>query len=113
MSMPVWINHYTTNESPYATKVSMTGGIHIWFSYNEIIAIETPWDGLVASVNVWTRSTGKHLDAISHPSDRIKHSEFRKRVDELEKRLRLAHKHARSLTLMKRLEEADRNGQDE
>lgn len=52
-------------------------GMKVWFSYQTVIAFETPKTGLVVSENCWGPTTGKHLNWISsHRSHRVKREEF-------------------------------------
>lgn len=61
-----------------------TGSLRLYFSYTTIVAFETPNSGLVISENVWSNTTGKHLNMIyANKRARIPHSEFEQRVNQL------------------------------
>lgn len=46
-----------------ALKIN-TPGITIYYSYDTIVAYEDIHDGLVCSKNIWSNTTGKHLNWI-------------------------------------------------
>lgn len=49
--------------SPNLTEVSI-GLIDYYFSYETCVAARLPGMGLVVSQNVWSKTTGKHLNTI-------------------------------------------------
>lgn len=105
--MSISLSHYTTNDSPNALELSLMGWVVIWFSYETVVAFESPWTGRVVSENVWSRTTGKHLNAIcSNHAHRVDHTTFQALYDEFERRLQLAFKHMKSLTLLEAVEHA-------
>lgn len=57
------------------------GNITLYFSYETVVAFRTPQTGFVVSENVWSRTTGKHLNWISGKSDRIPHAEFERKLE--------------------------------
>jgi len=100
------LDYYMPNESGNAIRVSVCG-IVFYFSYSIVVAYYTHATGLVASHNVWSRTTGKHLNFIcSDHSDRTDYDTFAKGLVEVERRMATAMKHMDNLELMKRLEEA-------
>lgn len=56
------------------------GDIMIHFSYETPIQYYTPETGIVTTENVWGPTTGRHLNAISNPQDRIPWKEFQDRI---------------------------------
>jgi hypothetical protein len=68
----------TTGSNALAVQ---TGNLTLYYSYQTVIAFRSPEKGLVVSENVWSRTTGKHLNAIS--GDRIEYSEFHKQLSEV------------------------------
>lgn len=57
-------------------KVLTIGGLHLWLSYNTVVAFSK--DGMLyCSENIWTRTTGKHLNYVcSDKSERINNNNF-------------------------------------
>jgi hypothetical protein len=63
--------------SPTMTFVTV-GSLELAFSYTTIIAFRAgagPW---VKSENVWSRTTGKHLNEV--PGERIAHADFQAKL---------------------------------
>lgn len=59
----------------------------LYYSYETIVAYDDVTDGLVVSENVWSTTTGKHLNWIqSDKKKRVKHSEFLVMLEEMLKR---------------------------
>jgi hypothetical protein len=54
----------------------------IWFSYEAIIGFSLPSVGTIISTNVWSTTTGKHLNMISRTLPRVKNEEFNRLVAE-------------------------------
>ncbi len=65
------------NYGAHTLQVSI-GTVVLYFSYKTLIAFRTPETGLVVSENVWSRTTGKHLNWIDggNKEDRKGRSEF-------------------------------------
>ena len=60
------------------------GDVTLYFSYETIIAFEAPGYGLVVSENVWSMTTGRHLNAINpNKSIRLPRAKFEKLLDEV------------------------------
>lgn len=60
-------------------KAVQLGDVTLYFSYETLIAFEGP--ELVISENVWSRTTGKHLNWISRDKDkRVPYSKFKERA---------------------------------
>lgn len=65
-------------------KVVYFGKVKLWFSYSTIVAFYTPETGFVISENIWSRTTGKHLNYIDRDKDkRINNKEFEKKLGEV------------------------------
>lgn len=59
------------------------GNLDLYFSYETVVAFRSPKTGLVISENVWSSTTGKHLNWINPDKDRrVKHEEFEKLLKE-------------------------------
>ena len=71
-------------QSPTLTYVTV-GDVELAFSYETVVAFYDR--GWVLSENIWSRTTGKHLNEIAAPSHRIPHEEFTERLDALLGRL--------------------------
>lgn len=68
---------------PNAIAVTVSG-MTFFYSYNTLIAFEDK-EGLIISENVWSNTTGRHLNAIEPDNKkRLKHMIF---IEEVEKRL--------------------------
>ena len=74
---------YTTGQGP-AIKV-VVGNITLYFSYHTVIAFRAPGYGLVVGQNVWSPTTGKHLNEIDggDKKSRLPYTDFRRLLDEL------------------------------
>jgi len=60
------------------------GDVLLYFSYETIIAFEAPEFGLVVSENVWSVTTGGHLNTINpNKSIRLPRAKFEKLLDEV------------------------------
>lgn len=65
--------------SPTSKALSF-GNATIYFSYETIIAVEDS-DGLIIRENSWSKTTGKHLNAINSNHDlRISGEEFKEKL---------------------------------
>jgi hypothetical protein len=70
------MDYSSKNYGANALCVSI-GIIDLYFSYQTVVAFRSPEDGLVVSENVWTVTTGKHLNSIQpDKSCRIDYGEF-------------------------------------
>jgi len=60
------------------------GDLELYFSYETLVAFQSPETGLVVSENVWSTTTGRHLNEI-HPNKdiRIPYEEFHKKQIEV------------------------------
>lgn len=70
-------------EYPTLTYVTI-GSVMLAFSYETIVAFRAPASGWVVSENVWSGTTGKHLNAVAgnkHP--RTPRAEFEERLEGL------------------------------
>ncbi len=58
------------------------GKITYYVSYKTVVAFETRDDGLIVSRNVWSNTTGKHLNHIDsgNKKDRLPREEFKRRL---------------------------------
>lgn len=48
----------------------------LWFSYNTMIAFHFAGQKKVVSENVWSKTTGKHLNMLSDKKDRVPYTTF-------------------------------------
>ena len=84
------ISNYGQHKSPnygvHTLNINM-GKIEFYYSYETIVAYWDKKDGLVCSKNVWTVTTGKHLNWIEpDKSRRIENKKFQKMLEEATKR---------------------------
>ena len=65
--------------------------LQLFFSYNTVVAFNHPSTGLVVSENVWSTTTGKHLNWIDYGAKgrRIQNFEFKQKLESLLNRLNL------------------------
>ncbi len=60
------------------------GNLTLNFSYNTVVAFNSPFSGFVISENIWSTTTGRHLNEI-HPdkSLRIPNEDFKLKLSEV------------------------------
>ncbi len=60
------------------------GNLTLHFSYETVVAFSSPFSGFVICKNVWSTTTGRHLNEI-HPEKalRIPYDKFLKRLNEV------------------------------
>lgn len=56
-------------------------GVSVWFSYTTIVAFYTENGDLICSENVWSSTTGRHLNKICPKNERISHENFKVLLD--------------------------------
>ena len=68
------------------------GNLELYFSYETIVGFRAPKLGLVVSQNIWSSTTGKHLNWLDggRKQCRTPHEEFEKMLQELLKEKGLA-----------------------
>lgn len=72
---------YSSNNYGSSRMVSV-GDMDLYFSYETIIAFDTPKTGLKIRQNSWGNTTGKHLNAInSDKKIRIPSEQFEKELE--------------------------------
>ena len=78
--MDIGIEHI----KPNLTKVNV-GTVTVWFSYETPIAFEVYGQPRVVRENIWSTTTGKHLNAIvgGGKERRVSSDEFNRALDEL------------------------------
>lgn len=59
------------------------GKLIFWFSYETVIGFHTPDTGIIASENIWSNTTGKHLNSFSYKDQRIDRQLFQEQLDQL------------------------------
>ena len=53
------------------------GDLDLYFSYNTIVAFRSPFSGFVISENIWSMTTGRHLNEIDpDKTKRINNTKF-------------------------------------
>ncbi len=80
---------YVISDAPNFTEVAI-GDLTMYFSYRTCIAFAVPGQGLVARVNDWGRTTGRHLAKVGvDKGDRIPGVEFEARLRAITDRMRV------------------------
>ena len=70
----------STNPNTNAVRI---GDLTLYFSYQTVVAFSTTETGLRCSENIWSVTTGKHLNMIADKKDRIPNEEFQKRLENI------------------------------
>lgn len=67
------------------TEVSFQSGLTLLFSYETCVAFYHPLSGWVVSENIWSATTGKHLNQNTPvvAKDRIPYERFSRMLDEV------------------------------
>jgi len=101
----ITLSYYMPNESPYAVCINLDS-VHLYFSYDQIVAYSTEETGLIVSENIWTRTHGKHIKRIMGllNTKQVPAGEFKSRLCALMRRLVFAYNH---LELMRLVEESN------
>jgi hypothetical protein len=77
--LPIISSYVESNSKGYgahALRVDV-GPLTLWYSYRTIVAFQVDGKDRVVSQNVWTRTTGKHLNAIEPDiKKRVNHETF-------------------------------------
>lgn len=68
------------------TEVELTKNHRLFFSYETCVGFEA-YGVTVLSENVWSRTTGKHLNMFGDKADRVPYEEFQAKLDSLMKGL--------------------------
>ena len=65
-----------------SSRVVSIGSLDLYFSYDSVVAFRDSNTGLVIRENDWSKTTGRHLNAINPDhSIRIKSEEFEKKLN--------------------------------
>jgi hypothetical protein len=66
MDMPAWSNYGDYKSDNYGAHTLRfdVGPYTFWYSYKTLVAFRAPEHPRVVCQNVWTRTTGKHLNMI-------------------------------------------------
>ena len=78
------IGHYCNSyKSPNPNDMVVTvGQLDLYFSYKTVVAYRTADQGLVCSENVWSVTTGRHLNSIQPDKHRrLPYEDFKRRLD--------------------------------
>jgi hypothetical protein len=61
------------------------GNLVLWFSYETVVAFHVPGQRRVVSENIWSNTTGRHLNEIdgSSKSTRVPHDEFERKLGQV------------------------------
>lgn len=72
------VKHKTLHPNFYQVEL---GGLTIYFSYDTPIAFSNN-GAIIASENIWSKTTAKHLGEISSKSSRVSHDVFTNKLRE-------------------------------
>lgn len=85
MNVSKW-NYGKYRSSNYGshTQAVSVGNLDLYFSYKTVVAFRCAKFGFVCSENVWSRTTGKHLNWIEpHKPNRVSYDTFTKMLNEV------------------------------
>lgn len=70
------------------TRVDL-GKLRLWFSYETIIALQTQNNDVIISENIWSKTTGRHINIIKegYKHLQVDTKTFQEQVDKLKERL--------------------------
>ncbi len=91
MELPRIRNYMDYSSSNYGSSREVSiGSLDLYFSYETVIAVRTPFSGLIIRENDWSTTTGKHLNAInSDHSMRVSSQDFEMQLEEIMKHYRI------------------------
>ena len=101
----ITISRYMPNESEYAICVDLVS-VRLYYSYETIIAFWIMGEGITVCENIWSRTTGKHINYLRGVPGTVAHvhpAVFGQRLSTLMHRIEYALTH---LELARRIEEA-------
>ena len=76
--------NYSNDNYGSHTQAINIGKLTLYFSYDTVVAFSHPDTGTVVCENVFSRTTGKHLNWLEpDKSKRVKYEEFKKKLDEI------------------------------
>lgn len=81
--LPLKINkEFFKNQPKNNLTVWEIGDLKLFFSYSEIVGFRTEKTGLKVCKNIWSKTTGKHLNTIDdgNKKGRLKYDEFKKEL---------------------------------
>jgi len=78
-------NYGNYSNSNYGTSLAIQiGKLVLYYSYNTVVAFRDREEGFFISENVWSRTTGKHLNWLeSNKNNRMDYDDFRERLHEV------------------------------
>jgi hypothetical protein len=75
---------YTSDNYGAHTQAIQIGKLTLYFSYDTVVAFRHPSHGFVVSHNVWSVTTGRHLNWLEPDKKRrVPYEEFKKLLDEV------------------------------
>jgi len=90
MNINKW--NYISSSNYGAHTIAVTiGGLTLWFSYDTVIAFRPPGGGIRVCENIWSVTTGKHLNSIDggRKKERLSWEEFDKELTKTLKKHKL------------------------
>ena len=88
MEIKKWnYGEYSSDNYGSHTQAVQIGKLTLYFSYDTVVAFEHPDTGMVVCENVFSKTTGKHLNWLEPDKDeRFRHSAFKKMLNEVLKK---------------------------
>jgi hypothetical protein len=85
MTLPQWSSYGNYSSDGAHTLRFDIGGYSFWYSYKTLVAFHAPGHPRIVSENVWTVTTGKHLNMIDggDKKNRVDHEAFKRVAQEL------------------------------
>ena len=78
------------NSAQNFNRITIGGLVTLWFSYSTIVAFRTADTGLVVCENIWSRTTGKHLNWLDpYKEHRLDREEFLRKLDNINLKITL------------------------
>src|SRR5581483_3963246 len=86
MNMPKWSNYGNYSSGNYGahTLCFAVGSFTFWYSYDTLVAFQVPGHPRIVCENIWSTTTGKHLNSIDpDKKNRVDRETFERLVKEL------------------------------
>jgi hypothetical protein len=78
----IYMNVSLKQTASNCTEVKV-GEVTLFFSYETCVGFHHASTGTVLSENIWSRTTGKHLNSFGSKDCRIPHADFQKKLEEV------------------------------
>lgn len=91
MELPQIRNYVDYSSSNYGSSREVSiGSLTLYFSYETVVAVRTPFSGLIIRENDWSTTTGRHLNAINPDHNmRVSGRDFEMQLEEIMKHYKI------------------------